>query len=545
MILQALNDYYGRMINDPESGIPLPGYSIQKIHFAIVLDKNGNLVEIKDIRNYEGKRPQPIELSVPEAVIRSGKPTPESAKPNFLWDNTGYVLGVDNKGKEKNALITFNAFRNFHHALGDSSNDTGMQAVLHFLDSWDQKKISMITNWQDVIDANANLVFLIDGENQFVHQSEAIQNLWEKFNRSMASDFSAPCLVTGHKAPIARLHPKIKGVQNAQSMGASIVSFNLDSFCSYNKIQNFNAPISQDAAFSYTTALNYLLRFGSKQKVQISDATTVFWTERKTIAESIWGEIFNPSSTESSDTQEVYNYLTAVREGKKPLAPDSGIKMYVLGLSPNASRISIRFWMVDTLERFEQNLGKHFLNLRIQKQFPNEKDFPGIWHLLIETLPKKEKLRKSENINPVLAGSFMRSIFTGQRYPQSLLATVITRIRADGDVSYYRTALIKAVLERNHIMEVKMSLDESNQEIAYRLGRLFAVLEKAQEEAIPGANATIKDRFFASASATPGIVFPQLLRGAQHHLSKIGGGSKVVKEKLVQAILEGIMKFPN
>jgi CRISPR-associated protein Csd1 len=332
---------------------------------------------------------------VPEAVVRSGKPTAESAKPNFLWDNTGYVLGIDNKGKAANSSITFNSFKEFHHRIGSKSNDAGMRAVLSFLDTWTSEKVTAISNWQDVLDANANIVFLLEGDTQFVHQRKAVQELWESYKSGSASEIFSTCLISGEWQPIARLHSKIKGVQNAQSMGASIVSFNLDSFCSYNKEQNYNAPISENAAFAYTTALNHLLRFKSRQKIQIGDTTTVFWTERKSRVESIWGDMFNPSNMESADDKEIQQYLSAVREGRKPPGYDTSIKMYVLGLSPNASRLAVRFWLVNTLEAFNKNLEKHFNNLRIQKQYETEKEFPGIWHLLIETLPKKKDLPKS------------------------------------------------------------------------------------------------------------------------------------------------------
>lgn len=545
MILNALAQYYNRLKEDHGSGIALPGYSIKRIHFAVVIDKEGNLKQIKDIRNYEGKKPQPVEIMVPESVVRTGKPTPKSAKPNFLWDNAGYVLGVDNKGKKGNASITFNAFKNFHHKIGDASGDAGMQAVLRFLDRWTNDKISTISNWQDILDSNGNLVFLLEGDTQFVHERKAVRDLWLTYKKDTVEDVLSTCLITGKQMPIARLHPKIKGVRYAQSSGASIVSFNLDAFCSYNKEQNYNAPISEDAAFAYTTALNYLLRYDSRQKIQIGETTTVFWTERKSAVENVWGEMFNPYNTDSADTKEVHDYLSAVREGKNPPGIDTSVTMYILGLSPNASRLAIRFWITDTINAFNRNLGSHFNNLRIEKQYKNDKDFPRIWQLIIETLPKKMELRKSENINPLLSGIYMKSVLTGGRYPESLLAALIRRLRADGDVSYYRAAQIKAILKRNYQKEVSMGLDENNINIAYRLGRLFAVLEKAQEEAIPGANATIKDRFYGSASATPGVVFPQLLRMGQHHLAKIGEGSRIAKEKMIQSIVEGIDSFPR
>jgi CRISPR-associated protein Csd1 len=184
------------------------------------------LKQIKDIRNYEGKKPQPIELMVPEAVVRSGKPTAESAKPNFLWDNTGYVLGIDNKGKAANSSITFNSFKEFHHRIGSKSNDAGMRAVLSFLDTWTSEKVTAISNWQDVLDANANIVFRLEGDTQFVHQRKAVQELWESYKSGSASEIFSTCLISGEWQPIARLHSKIKGVQNASQWAHSIVSFN-------------------------------------------------------------------------------------------------------------------------------------------------------------------------------------------------------------------------------------------------------------------------------------------------------------------------------
>jgi CRISPR-associated protein Csd1 len=292
--------------------------------------------------------------------------------------------------------------------------------------------------------------------------------------------------------------------------------------------------------------LNHLLRFESRQKIQIGDATTVFWTDRASVVEDYMGNILNPrgdSAVNAADAEKIENYLKAVRSGKKPdVIKDDSMRFYILGLAPNASRIAVRFWYADTVEAVNRHIGRHFADLELVREYNNQAEFPGVWQLLIETTPlRKAEKRKSENINPNLAGSVMRSILEGIPYPSSLLATVIERLRSDHDMSYYRTALIKAVLSRNYSnKEATMSLNEESTNVAYRLGRLFAVLEKAQEEAIPGANTTIKDRFFGAASATPGIVFPQLIRLSQHHLAKLEGGAKIYKEQLIQTILGGI-----
>lgn len=534
MILQSLYDYYQRLQADQNSGVALPGFSPQKISFALVIDQSGTLIQVQDLRDTSGKKPKPIELVVPEAVIRT-----VGISPNFFWDNTGYVLGIDEKGKSQRTRQTFEAFKALHHKIGKGLSDPGMKAVLCFLDSWCPEESHSDFNLEEIV--GSNLVFRLEGENLFIHERPAILTAWINHKASQSNDGYGICLITGDKTRIAPLHAKIKGVKDAQSMGAAIVSFNLAAFCSYDKDQNYNAPIGEDAAFAYTTALNHLLRFNSRQKVQIGDATTVFWTERASVVEDFMGNILAPrgdSAVTLADAQKIEHYLKAVRAGKKPdEIEDDSMKFYILGLAPNASRLSVRFWYTDSVAAVNRHLRNHFADLEIVREYDNQAEFPGIWQLLVETAP----LRKTDNINPNLAGALMRSILEGIAYPTSLLVTVIGRIRADQEINYHRAALIKAVLKRNcNQQEVTMALNEESTSVAYRLGRLFATLEKAQEEAIPGANATIKDRFFGSASATPRVVFPQLIRLSQHHLAKLDEGSKVYKERLIQSILDGI-----
>ncbi len=540
MILQALNAYYNRLREDRTSGIALPGFAPQKISYALVIDREGQLVEIQDIRDISGKKPRPIPLMVPEAVIRS-----VDVASNFLWDNTGYALGIDDKGKPERTRHTFEAFKSLHHDIGDGVADPGMRAVLRFLDSWDPAKRPSTYDWQDIV--GANLVFRLEKERGFVHERPVIVAAWMKHRTTSPDAKCGICLVTGDKTAIAPLHAKIKGVRDAQSTGATIVSFNLDAFRSYGKEQNYNAPIGEEAVFAYTTALNHILRFESRQKLQIGDATTVFWTERASVVEDFMGNILDPRddpAVGSADREKIEHYLQAVRAGKKPdEIEDDSMNFYILGLAPNASRLAVRFWYADTVEAVDRHIGRHFADLKLVREYDNQAEFPGMWQLLIETARRYRKGRKpiDGDFNPLLSGAVIRSIIEGLPYPNHLLASLLNRIRADGEINYYRTALIKAVLKRNYGKEeVTMALNEESTNVAYRLGRLFAVLEKSQEEAVPGANATIKDRFYGSASATPSIVFPQLLRLSQHHLSKLDAGAKIYKEQLMQAILDGI-----
>lgn len=542
MILQALNTYYDRLREDSESGIAMPGFAPQKISYALVIDREGELVEIQDIRDTSGKKPRPVQLKVPEATIR----TSTKIAPNFMWDNTGYVLGFDDKGKPERTRQTFEAFKSLHHEIGDAISDPGMAAVLRFLDSWNPQKRPAQFDWEEIV--GSNLVFRLNKERGFIHERPAIAAAWMRHKPSAGQSVKGRCLVTGTTCQIARLHNPIKGVYDPGGQAQKrIVSFNLDAFCSYGKEQNYNAPIGEEAAFAYTTALNHLLRFTSRQKLQIGDATTVFWTERASVVEDFMGNILDPrsdSSVSAADQARIQNYLKDVRAGKKPDAvEDDSMHFYILGLAPNASRLAVRFWYADTVETVNRHIGQHFADLELVRQYDDQAEFPGMWQILVETDRRYRKGQKpiDGDLNPLLSGALIRSIIEGLPYPSAILASILNRVRADGEINYYRMALIKAVLKRNYRnKEATMALNEKSTSVAYRLGRLFAVLEKAQEEAVPGANATIKDRFYGSASATPRVVFPQLLRLSQHHLAKLEGGAKIYKEQLIQAILDGI-----
>lgn len=538
MILHALNTYYERLRDNTDVDIPLLGFSSQKIHFALLLNRNGELLQVLDLRELQGNKLLPKRMIVPEAVIKS-----VNIAANFLWDNTGYVLGADNKGKPRRSRETFEAFKKLHHDIGDGVDDNGIKTVLRFLDSWNPANASKLQYWDDMMNGS-NLVFRLDGEFGYIHDRPKVKAAWMGHYTGNSSNVIATCLVCGEERPIARLHPKIKGVRGAQTTGASIVSFTPDAFKSYGKEQSFNAPVSEEIAFNYSTALNHLLRFDSRQKIQIGDAATVFWTERESPVEGFMGLILNPQD-DSGDLKDVRDFLEAVRDGKKlpEEIGDTDMKFFILGLSPNASRLSVRFWHVSTVEDIAARIGQHFRDLSIIRNYESDPEFPALWQLLRETAA----LRKSENISPVLSGSVMRSILTGAPYPRSLLTGLIGRIRADQQINYLRAAMIKACLVRKYRIqqiskEVTMVLDKNNTNIAYRLGRLFAVLEKAQRDAIPGANTTIKDSFYGSASSTPRTVFPRLLRLAQHHIQKAEYGRKT--DKIIEEVMQDIQVFP-
>jgi len=549
VILSALAGYYDRMADDPDVEVARMGFSRQKIHYCLVLNKNGGLQgDPADIWDHSGKRPVPRSLIVPfDASVKRTV----AVLPNFLWDNTSYVLGADAKDKPDRARKCFEAFRELHHEILDSVDDPGAKALLHFLDTWNPDDAPDLPMWEEM--AGQNLVFQLEGERQFLHERKALRDAWVKHLAEAEDEESGLCLVTGEEAPIAKLHPSVKGVRGAQTSGASVVSFNQDAFISYGKEQSLNAPVGKPAAFAYTTALNHLLA-DERRKVQIGDATTVFWTARPTPAEDFLAMVFDPpaetedgAAEDAGRVKELRDFLEAVRAGKpvRKIAGDPDVPFFVLGLSPNAARISVRFWHVGTVGEMAERIGAHFQDISIQRQYENEPEFPGMWRLLRETALQ----RKLDNISPLLAGAFMRAILTGGTYPRNLLSAVIGRIRADQTVNYFRAALVKGCLVREFrfypnrkIMEVPMALDTESTNTAYRLGRLFAVLEKVQKDANPGIKATIKDRFFSSAAATPRSVFPRLISMAQHHVEKAEYGG--VSDKHIETVLQGIEGFP-
>ncbi len=530
MILAALDNYYQRLLARDAEGISPPGFSQEKISYEILLAPDGVVMDVNDIRDTSRKKPTPRSLSVPQPEKRTA-----GIKSNFLWDKTSYVLGVSATSKRvEQEHAAFKAL--LHEALADDS-DPGLQTLLAFLDAWSPQRFKDDSHFSDEM-LDANVVFRMDGERRYLHERPAARQARQRLADVSDGGSAGRCLVTGQVLPLARLHPAIKGVNGAQSSGASIVSFNLESFTSYGKIQGGNAPVSEQAAFAYTTALNYLLRRDphNRQRLQIGDASVVFWAQageasHAEAAEDVFASFFGTAGDDGQETRKLRDVLEAVAQGRPlhELNPelDEGTRMFVLGLAPNASRLSIRFWQSDTLELFARRLADHFLDLQLE---PSPwRTPPAVWRLLLATAPSRGGKAKSEDVPPHLAGELTRAILTGGRYPRSLLSNIIMRLRADGDITGTRVALCKGVLARERRLgnkdnqkEVPVSLDPTNTDPGYLLGRLFSTLENVQRGALgKQINATIRDRYYGAASATPANVFPVLLRNAQHHLSRI------------------------
>ncbi|TCP92097.1 CRISPR-associated protein Csd1 [Cricetibacter osteomyelitidis] len=531
MILSALTRYYHRLAGQTDrltggAKVPSYGFSEEKIGWVLELDSDGNLLNV--IPNLTAdKKPQPKLMSVPRPEKRTS-----GIKPNFLWDKTAYVLGVEsNKDKttakaqpiafsEKN----FEAFKQYHLELLADTHDEGLIAVSRFFQQWQPEHFAESICPIEMLDAN--VVFKLADTGGYIHQREAAQHLWAGLLVTEETE-QGLCLISGEIAPIARLHPAIKGVYGGQSSGGSIISFNKESFTSFGKEQGSNAPVSEQAAFAYTTTLNYLLRNNS-HRLTIGDSSTVFWAEadntaQAEAAEEFFAALMAPPDDEQ-ENQKIFNVLQEISKGR-PLAEvapklSENTRFYILGLAPNAARISVRFWLDTTFGQLAKNLSEHWLDLALEPC--PWKTPPSIWRLLLQTA----SLGKSENISPVLAGEMARAVITGHLYPMSLLSQLITRIRADGDINGLRVALMKAVLQRKFRkglikQGVPMSLNKESDDRAYLLGRLFAVLERIQTQALGELNAGIADRYYGSASAVPYSVFPRLVRGAKHHLARL------------------------
>ncbi|WIG94599.1 type I-C CRISPR-associated protein Cas8c/Csd1 [Myxococcus sp. SDU36] len=529
MMLEALSRLYLQLAE--RGTVPDPGFRDEKISFELVLASDGTPVEIRDLRIHEGKKSRPQLLPVP---TYSSNTRTSGILPHVLWDKTPYAFGVTAVEDERTTKEHAAFKRRQHEVLKDATDPT-LRAYLAFVNDWRPARFRELPGFtEEALDAN--FVFRIDGENTYLHQKPEARVLWTAALTPREAR-KGQCLVYGTEGPLAEGHPTIREVDDAQTSGAYLISYNRSASESYGKKGNENASISQQAVFAYSTALNHLLRREphNRQRLRIGDATVVFWAEATGVAATdaaigLLSVLVQPTN-DAEETAKLRSVLETFASGQ-PIAsidPDlhQDTRCYVLGLAPNGSRLSVRFWMTDTLERLGQRFVEHYRDLRLE---PAPHPAPSPWRLLRETAAHG----KSENVPPQLAGELMRAIFTGQRYPGSLLANVVMRMRADRDVGFtsigLRAAICRMCLVRDARKGVHqqseggtpVGLDSEERNPGYRLGRLFAALENLQRAALGrDINATIRERYYGSASATPASVFPLLLRGATHHFASV------------------------
>ncbi|CAM2734835.1 TPA: type I-C CRISPR-associated protein Cas8c/Csd1 [Legionella pneumophila] len=539
MILQSLQVYYDRKSVDPESGIAPEGFERKEIPFIIVIDKQGNFVQIEDTRYQDGKHIRAKSFLVPQSEKRSS-----GVKACLLWDNAEYIFGlVRNQSKSIRIDQQRQDFFNRIRAL-NIEEDEGISAVLHFLSSDNLVCFLEQSNYSDEIkETNPFMSFRLNEDSHLVCERWRVV---DKIKDMKTTGDIGICLVSGEKGELTRLQPPIKGVRGTNSTGGNLVSFNLSAFNSFGKIQGANAQISKKSSFAYTTALNHLLAKDSSQKIQVGDATTVFWADKDSHFEKYFLELFEEPPKDNPDhlSEKVAALLKAVDTGVLPES-DHETKFFILGLSPNAARISVRFWHAGTIAEFSKRIAQHFHDLELIHAL-GKQNYMSIGALLRATALQG----KSENIVPNLSGEWMRCILEGLPYPELLFQAVMRRIKAEREVSFARAAMIKAYLNRKARFlnkleeEITVSLDDENKNLGYRLGRLFAVLEKIQEEANPRINAGIREKYYSSASCTPASVMPVLMRLKNHHLAKLTRGKGIYFERLLGEILCEIHSFP-
>jgi CRISPR-associated protein Csd1 len=556
MILQALDAYYRRKQADPDPAKRLPAFGLEdkEIPFILEIDADGRLLNIADTRSGEGKKKIGQRFLVPQGVKKTS-----GVAANLLWDNAEYVLGIpdaakleksrfDNKEADylERLLTMRQKFREVIAKLPDTAQgDAGLCAVLAFLDGLTPETLAGFATLADIEASNPIVSFRLHGDIGLVCQRPAVVAATATPSEEKPD---VVCLVSGQPAAIERLHPAIKGVWGAQTSGANIVSFNLDAFNSYGKAQGANAPLGRAAVFAYTTALNHLLARDSRQRIQVGDSSTVFWAEEAHELENALVDLFGdpPRDDPDRNVNAVQALYSAVAAGQFTVGK-LDTRFHVLGLAPNAARISIRFWETATAQELARRITQHFDDIAVVHA-----DYEPEHLSLFRLLTGLALLNKADNIPPNLGGEVMRAILEeGRPYPAVMLNLAVARCRAEQKPTYARAAAIKASLNRfirsrnTHEKEFLPMLDPSNVHPAYRLGRLFATLEKIQEEASPGLNATIRDRYYGAASSTPVTVFTTLLRLKNHHLGKLSPGRATQMEKLIGEILGAVVDFPR
>lgn len=549
MILQALTAYYEQLVRLGK--LSVPGWDDSfKVSYELRLNDAGQLVSVLGLRTETkmGKKTvlAPRAMRVPAHEKRSS-----GIVANFLCDNSTYLLGADEKGKPERSTDCFKACAKLHHTILDGVDSPAARALLAYFDSWDPAQAAahplLAEQWKEIT-GNANLIFgyeAADHSHSFVNDDPAIQNAWQAhYNDRSADSDMGQCLITGKYAPIERTHPNISGVPGAQSSGAALVSFNAPAFCSYGHEQGDNAPVSKYAAFAYTTALNRLLADRNHCK-HVGDTTILCWAEN---AEPVYQDAMSmflfgadeAAGIQESDVPAALKRLSAgqtVPFLEKELSPDQ--HFYLLGLAPNAGRLSVRFFLRDTFGSFAQNLQKHAEEMAIDCSKKEKFRTLPIWAVVNETT--RTVPGQPAKPSPQLAGDLLRAVLTGGRYPATLLNGVTLRIRAEQNVTRGRAAVIKAYYLRNYPTELNkevytVSLNETTN-VPYLLGRLFSVLETVQKAANPGINTTIKDRYFNAACATPSMAFPTLLRLSQKHLRKLNDGLATYYDKQITELM--------
>lgn len=552
MLLQSLVKLYEAWAEKGE--IEKLGWNPVKISYGISLDEEGNVDEIIHLKTNapKGNKEIPSLISLPMPVKRS-----VGVASNFLYDNATYVFGYDNSNKPDRAKQCFDCFRSVGNKVLENSDDEFSTVIKKFLqkDYSEFENLSDLltelncteTTVDDILNKGANLLLMPLGK--FPTDSKAICESWNSYYEHSDAP-KGVCLVTGKDDHIAKLHPVIKNIRGAQAAGASLVSFNATAFDSYGKENGYNAPVSEYAAFAYTSALNKLVS-DNDHRIFAGDTTVVCWTEDGESAyQDVFAGIFN--SDDEVKQKDLHDTIVSIVNGNEvkwegiPLNPSNNF--YILGISPNSARLSVRFFIQNTFGKVMENLLKNQQRMEMVKPGFEKFNYIPLWRILGETVNKKSRDKKCK---PHLAGDVLNSIINDYNYPSTLYYGILGRISAEQNINWVKASVLKAYLLKNYDSkykeEITVDYNENSNNKAYLLGVLFSNLEEIQNTANPGIKSTIRDRYFTAASSTPSRVFPILIDLAQNHIKKIPNvGAKVNCQKMLTETMSKLGdKFPN
>lgn len=537
MILQALVAYYNKLAARGE--ISKPGWAKTKIAWAVELGDDGSVLGILPLKTEspDGKKQLPREMLLPAPVKKTS-----GERSNFLWENAEYLLGVQTKEDGGKTAKRFATAKELHDSLLADVHTPVAEAIKSYFADCDPTAIAakLPDGCMDELQKGANLTFLYHG--CFPGEFPELCAAWDAHYGGEKSGETFVDVVTGEVIVPEATHPSIKNVQDAQSSGAALVSFNAEAFESFGREQNLNAPMGKETAFAYTSALNYLTA-NKDHRQHIGDMTVVYFAEN---ADPVYQDVMDlcfAGSDDSVTDAELHSILQNIAAGKptafeaRELSPDA--RFYLLGISPNAARLSVRFFRQSSFGDVLGKIKQHYDDIAVVSDNRSKwVDIP-LWALLRETVNPNAN---DKTPAPQMAGDTLRAVFTGGRYPETLYRQTLLRIRAEHDITRGKAAIVKGYLLRNtkhrkdysYIKEAStMALNEASNYTPYVLGRLFSTLEAVQSAANPGINATIKDKYFNSACATPAAVFPILLKLANSHLKKLGGGLAVNYSKQI------------
>ncbi len=532
MIFYELTKLYEELVKQGKIGAP--GWMNEKVSYGILLGRDGIVRQLLSLKDEKGKAGK---VRVPEHPGRAS-----GIISFFLWDKAVYLLGVDSFGDLKKSIDRFEASKKLHLEILEEVHTEAAEAVKNFFQNWDPGKAPkhevLKPEWEELL-KGANLVFYYEGKP--VMEDSGVKEAWEAYRNREKDGETGICLVTGKRGHIARLHPLIKGVWGAQSSGASLVSFNADAFCSYEMENGGNAQTGENAARAYGAALNYLLS-DSERVYRAGDVTVVGWAfEGNAVYQDLLMACLNQEDTiRDVDVQSALKKLcrgeSADWKGRQ-LRPDN--MFYILGLSPNAARLSVRFFLKNEFGRWLANLQAHEDRLEIVIPAFVKKPYLPLWVILDEMKAPggKDKL-------PTLTAALLRSVLMNSRYPEELLFCTLRRIRADHDLNWKRAAILKAYLYKNSTSDknkegCSVGLNTETDHQAYLLGRLFSLLENVQVTSAGGSlNTTIKDQYLNSMCSTPALVFAQLLKLKESHMKKLKRDNTGLAITLDQQITE-------